>query len=132
MNNPIREEEVKIYDEIHRANKMKSTPQPEQPKAAFTPGPWDYFKHTDGSISIMGDTDGADLHVAAMLYTGFPEAVEANARLIAQSPSLYAMLGKVLDRCDDLHCRELMEWDSDTTELFNQARAIIARAKGEE
>lgn len=105
--------------------------KPNQTGAVFTPGPWDYFKHTDNSISIMGDTDGADLHVAAMLYTGFPEAVEANARLIAQAPAMLEALEAVLDRCDDLHSRELMGWDSTDAELLNQARAIIARAKGD-
>lgn len=106
--------------------------KPNQTGAAFTKGPWRTGFNLE---TILGPADGLSCPppVIAVIQgaSGDKRVNQANARLIAQAPAMLEALEAVLDRCDDLHSRELMGWDSTDAELFNQARAIIARAKGD-
>ena len=89
-------------------------------EAKHTPGPW----LADGA-SVYEERD--DFSVICNFWSSSLPEWEANARLIAASPCLL----EALERC--LNFIENTESEmGDTLECGEQARAAIAKAKGEE
>jgi hypothetical protein len=96
-----------------------------------TPGPWEVHEYGDGDSLAIHYSDNDRICFMAT-HGGSQaqwEAIQANARLIAASPDLLAML----------HCAEnwLREYDmqnspdSGAHELLRDIRAAIAKATGE-
>lgn len=87
-----------------------------------TPPPWHVSKYTDGRAALIYGAD--DFEVARACYPNR----DANAHLIAASPRLY----KALDRLDQLE-RGMYGWHEDTrAEVWAEARAALAAARGEQ
>ena len=88
----------------------------------WTPGPWVQFIY-DGLLSIL--PAGRPGEVAQVwVEDGLPNA-EANARLIAAAPELYAALS---DLVYAIACNELMP---ESVSYLREARAALAKARGE-
>ncbi len=102
-----------------------------KPAPAFTPGPWrltepqapDYYAtiHGDGGKVLVAEAE-----------TAFG-ARDANARLIAAAPELYAALHnaeRLIDACMDRNSAPSPDspW---LRELLDETRAALARASGE-
>ena len=60
-------------------------------RAGHTPGPWRYRMHEDGTATVSAP-DGC----APAKVWDYPNA-DANARLIAQAPAMYALLRELSD-----------------------------------
>jgi hypothetical protein len=108
---------------------MSASPKKKYP---FTPGPW--IAHTEiltpGGLHVAGRSPSVrkDSHIVAgvgrflderLNHAKCPEA-EANARLIAAAPELYAAL-------DDL----VAECPTPSEETFKRASEALAKASGE-
>ena len=74
-----------------------------QPKTAsksssHTPGPWAVYNEQSVLAVIKVGTAKEVIHWAGFDSSDFPRELEANARLIAQSPDMYELLEKILMR----------------------------------
>lgn len=58
-------------------------------KAKHTPGPWMYHKQLNGSLTFFGENGNRAILSAARLINQ-----EANARLIAASPTMYEYINQ--------------------------------------
>ncbi len=110
-----------------------------------TKGPWHYaltvVDNGDEYLAIIGTPNGNEdnlPHRGAFIgkITGKRERREANARLISAAPDLLYQLQSVLDRLEVTierlpDTQENAEWEHDTVAIFDEARAAIAKAKGE-
>lgn len=81
-----------------------------------TPGPWEHV----GDGDVMAPFDATDKWYVAIAYDGLPDGQhEANARLIAAAPDLLESLEAVIKVADR------------DTDVFNRAKAAIAKARGD-
>jgi len=69
--------------------------------------------------------DGFDTKICDVHFTGNADETNANARLIAASPELLAIVEKYLDSADKPMGM------SDLADIDAEARVIVAKAKGE-
>ena len=76
---------------------MTNDTQHTQPTPGWTPGPWTCLKR-DGSVSKY--VEGNGFTIAEVSPTNSPEA-DANARLIAASPDLLAVLIRLIEAMED-------------------------------
>jgi hypothetical protein len=86
-------------------------------KNAHTPGPWTVTFGIDGAVIHNGVTI-AKVNIDAIAW-------KTNARLIAAAPELLKALGGVME-----WWMESDEGDEMPTDLFVQAHAALAKAKG--
>lgn len=108
---------------------------------AFTPGPWQYLRSPSGPIRV-GPSHNCTVAVAPFPPTGDQEA---NARLIAASPDLYAALSNLLADLapivNEFHNSKVNgAWPpapgdaralaSELTRISVPARAALAKAQG--
>jgi hypothetical protein len=112
--------------------------------SSHTQGPWHYaltvVDNGDEYLAIIGTPNGNEdalPHRGAFIgkITGKRERREANARLIAAAPDLLHQLQSVLDRLEATierlpDTQENAQWEHETVEIFTEARAVIAKAKG--
>lgn len=84
-----------------------------------TPGPWAADQY--GLIY----TGKNRLHIAKAITTGMGQAADANARLLAAAPALLASLEKLVRAIDRAPANF-------ADGLADEARAVIAQAKGEQ
>ena len=86
-----------------------------------TPGPWSIWPDTNSRLQVGPSTNYS---VAEMCITPL-DGQEANARLIAAAPDLLSALNAMLTHMG----MDEDEWNKPT---FDQARAAIAKANGEQ
>ena len=94
--------------------------------ATHTPGPWKHCPPT-GAIKTL------DYKLIASVFCDDPKCEEdartiANCNLIAAAPDLLSALQAIFSM-GDAHDADSWNWDS--AEAMRQARAAIAKAKGE-
>jgi hypothetical protein len=100
-------------------------------ESKHTPGPWTVDWSDDGPLIYTGDlliasVSGSTEHIEV---PGLDEqTTEANASLMAAAPDLLAALERVLEHGEPLN---LYHERSEDAEVVNQARAAIAKAKGQ-
>jgi len=95
--------------------------------SAHTPGPW-HSSHTSANSWNMGVYDEAGTEVARVSVKSalYQQRRIADARLIAAAPKLLAALQAIV-ALDDGDNPALWPF----AELFDQARAALAKSKGE-
>jgi hypothetical protein len=95
--------------------------------AAFTPGPWRVGRGAQGEPFAV---ESATRTVALVKMRG--DSAEANARLIAASPSMHAVLSRLVAMCDAGY--DMRDGDGAMHEvsipLINDARALLAQIGG--
>lgn len=106
---------------------MQSEQTPMDKGEAFTPGPWDAEEGIGGRScdwqiypphALRDDTPLADAYS------------EANARLIAAAPEMYAALKEIVHfEADQLSRGEFLSLAADD-EMFARARAALIKAQG--
>lgn len=89
-----------------------------------TPGPLAIFPERDRQWLWVMDELGTKRVARVVLYDGLEDEMEANARLIAAAPDLLEALEALL--------RVETEWGDPTGPEWDNARAAIARARGEQ
>jgi hypothetical protein len=96
-------------------------------QTAYTPGPWQSLEILDG-IAIK---DNRNVTIAICDYATDADAIEvseweteANGRVIAAAPDMLHALECLLFYAADIHSEDL------DLEVYEQARAAIAKAKG--
>jgi len=103
-----------------------------------TPGPWEIRDDDeDGVISIVGRSR----IVLARVRTATVEPGDENARLIASAPELLDALSGMVEMFKDAPTLEQFsydeppeprsQWDYDAILMLGDARAVIAKARGE-
>lgn len=104
-------------------------------RATFTPGPWHYSEVIRGGDQyyrqIRADFKIARVHACHSGVIGTKkgrEEDEANARLIAAAPELYAQ-AKNLER---LLTELAMQGETGTDEALEEVRAVLAKVDGGE
>jgi len=93
-------------------------------KPGFTPGPWELARH--GSCFVTAESKGI---VICNIFKGD----NGNANLIASSPDLFAVLQDFAE-WDERYPKgtvHSMAGERELDELFERARAALAKAKGE-
>jgi len=98
----------------------------------FTPGPWIQAGPSFGepkmkfANSVIPDRDDDEYpdDICEMPFPYYDEEQEANAQLIAAAPELYDALNAMLTHMG-------MDEDEFTKVTFDQARAALAKARGE-
>ncbi|HEY4136462.1 MAG TPA: hypothetical protein VGO34_14755 [Alphaproteobacteria bacterium] len=84
-----------------------------------TPGPWAIEHKNPFETFVRGaPNEEGSRYVVAIVHPGHDNATEANARLIAAAPDLLDALKAVVAVADR------------KTDVFDQARAAIAKAEG--
>jgi hypothetical protein len=92
-------------------------------KGIFTPGPWRHQINRMGHIWwVLANGTEKPIHIAEVIGS----TREADARLIASAPELFAALD-ALTALDDGD--ESFAWEHSS--LFENARAALAKARGE-
>ena len=95
----------------------------------FTPGPWAKVKSSTLYIAPASDINRVIARMQCKRPAMFAEAVEAdaNARLIAAAPEMYALLERILDE---------VQWDElavrDRAGTYVAVCRTLAAARGEE
>lgn len=113
------------------------TPAPPvtEQRATFTPGPW---RVDDGDTSLRVRATQRPWHCVALVTGGVDAAdietphgpvYQANARLIAAAPSLYAALKELLADIEDYQSRNHLGGHDNHAQVM--ARAALARAEGQ-
>ena len=71
----------------------------EKTSQRWTPGPWEIIKDETDTINIVCTCQEHErkYSLAGMYYTGHPDHVEANARLMASAPVLYEACKKAYE-----------------------------------
>lgn len=110
--------------------------------AAFTPGPWQ-AKHdytVEGATTIIANVDGESFSDGTTSHTFDFIAIcedeygerllnaQANARLIAAAPEMFAALELALANVECVEGDKCPHW----VEWHNVARAALAKARGEQ
>ncbi len=84
----------------------------------FTPGPWNLGKTFNRSVF------GKEWEVAGVTNSPNPDEANANARLIAAAPDLYAAAVSALNYIENTECEFGIQLDSG-----NALRAALARSE---
>ena len=97
----------------------------------FTPGPWARFftphKSAPGSYAVVATTTGLDRHATICWIDGETEEHDANSRLVAAAPALYAACRNAEAFLDQwMHGQRHQE----TMTILAMLRAALARAEG--
>lgn len=90
-----------------------------------TPGPFAIFPERDRLWLWVMDELGTKRVARVVLYDGLEDEMEANARLIAAAPDLLEALAVLVTDCSQI-------WSEAEFPALKQARAAIARARGEQ
>jgi hypothetical protein len=99
----------------------------------FTPGPWHIVVNkygeqvlveapTDGTLFLLDDDEGIADHPTA----------EANARLIAAAPGLYAKLAALLRAYERACVDGVVTLNHETMQAEEEANEALAKARGEQ
>ena len=92
-------------------------------ESKFTPGDWEWSQAEHGDVEVRS-VDGD--FIAIVVLDGDTETRDANANLIAAAPDLYAVLDALT-----ASVRVTRGVPSFDVVLLNQARAALAKARGE-
>ena len=107
----------------------------------FTPGPWSVVEDIARDRDVNGHAIGDEYIAGFNVESGTKEVVScegisgcgdeerANAHLIAAAPDLYEALNNVMSEISS--CLRDEEYYFGTTERFDNARAALAKARGE-
>lgn len=111
-------------------------------KNKFTPGPWEYGKATNyegfyiapkGTLPTLAGCERFGKNMTVCCFN-FPGETEANARLIAAAPELLEALENLVETVEQARTAKFFNWQSGshTAMMIGNARAAIAKAKGEQ
>jgi hypothetical protein len=103
----------------------------------WTPGPWEVFRSGPGlEVKTVYGRLGMDRSqlIPAVVMPGVN--AEANARLIAAAPDMWAALVDLIDFLENEGIRDALEWltaeeDARLAMILGRARAAVAQARGE-
>jgi len=96
----------------------------------FTPGPWEAYIENDESklkqSYIHATRKGTKFAIGEIFATAVKGEVKANARLIAESPTLLIALKYIIDIADNVKGAELKCYKT----AFSNARKAISASEG--
>lgn len=104
-------------------------------KKKWTPGPWNWAKMEGPMIAQVFRTNDADGElICSINHRDGKDTANANAYLIAASPELAEIAIEHetrLRHCAQNIIDEFPLWAADLIKMADQARAVLAKARGE-
>ena len=101
-------------------------------KERFTPRPWNFYikqmTGSDGTVIIKYYIE-KDGYLLAQ-FANFGDENEANLKLCASAPDMYALLGRIEDYFQNRHIYGYGVEESVSSDLLSEIKKVMKRAEG--